>query len=265
MRGQLASSRLVAETGPGIKDGKGVRFCGVRFDLIETNDVLAWCAARSEKDSFSYLVTPNVDHVVRLNREPDVFGPLYEGAALSLCDSRILELLAGLKNLTLPVTPGSDLTAALLESIIAPDEAVTIIGGDRALVANIKARYGLTRLQHYAPPMGLRHKPDEISKAARFIADHPARFVFICVGSPQQEMIARATAGLSTARGLGLCVGASLDFLAGRARRAPKWMQSMRLEWLFRLISEPRRMWKRYLIDGPRIFYLWLKWKKTDS
>jgi len=62
-----------------------------------------------------------------------------------------------------------------------------------------------------------------------------------------------------------LCVGASLDFLGGKAERAPVWMQNARLEWLHRLVSEPGRMWKRYLIDGPKVLFLWLRWRKAQS
>jgi hypothetical protein len=62
---------------------------------------------------------------------------------------------------------------------------------------------------------------------------------------------------------VGLCVGASLDFLGGKARRAPLWMQRARLEWLHRLLREPRRMWHRYLVEGPKILLLWQRWRRT--
>ena len=65
--------------------------------------------------------------------------------------------------------------------------------------------------------------------------------------------------------GIGLCVGASLDFLGGKAERAPKWMQQARLEWLHRLAQEPKRMWKRYLVDGPKIAFLWWEWRKARA
>ena len=113
--------------------------------------------------------------------------------------------------------------------------------------------------------MGLRHKPDEIAKTAEFIAAHPSRYVFICVGSPQQELVAKAALERDDCVGLGLCVGASLDFLTGRVKRAPKWMQSARLEWLHRLGSEPGRLWKRYLIEGPKVFGIWLRWSLTQQ
>jgi len=63
---------------------------------------------------------------------------------------------------------------------------------------------------------------------------------------------------------VGLCVGASLAFLTGQLRRAPRAMQVLHLEWLFRLLSEPRRLWRRYVLKGPRIFHIWWKYRFAD-
>jgi len=235
-------------------------FCGVRFDDLDAAATLKRCADITTVDTFRFIVTPNVDHVVRLNQEPDVFKPLYAAAWLSVCDSRILQLLAKISGPSLHAVPGSDLTAALFAKVIDPSEPVNVIGGDDDVISAVVKRYGLNRMQHHQPPMGLRKKPEAVAAAAKFIADNPARFTFICVGSPQQEMVAKAALETGNAKGLGLCVGASLDFLAGKVKRAPAWMQKTRLEWLYRLASEPKRMWRRYLMEGPKIFVIWAKW-----
>lgn len=240
-------------------------FCGVRFDDLDAAQTLQHCANISAQDPFRFIVTPNVDHVVRLNKEPNVFEPLYSAAWLSVCDSRILQLLGKISGPKLHTVTGSDLTASLFESVISPDEPVTVIGGDDDVIREVIARYGLTRMQHHQPPMGLRANPLAVAAAAQFIVDHPARFTFICVGSPQQEMVAIDALEMGNAKGLGLCVGASLDFLAGKVKRAPAWMQKTRLEWLYRLASEPRRMWKRYLVEGPKIFIIWAKWARAQK
>lgn len=244
---------------------RSYNFCGAIFDPLSPVQTLARCKWVSTAHSFRYIVTPNVDHLVRLSKDPDLYGPLYNGSWLSVCDSRILELLAKFTGVPLKAVPGSDLTAQLFENIIAPDEAVNVIGGTDDVIAKVKARFGLSQLNHFQPPMGLRNKPDAVAECADFIAKHPARYTFICVGSPQQEMVARAAMARGDCAGLGLCVGASLDFLAGKVKRAPKWVQNIRMEWCYRLLSEPRRMWKRYLVDGPRIFWIWLKWIKAGG
>jgi exopolysaccharide biosynthesis WecB/TagA/CpsF family protein len=89
--------------------------------------------------------------------------------------------------------------------------------------------------------------------------------VFLVVGAPQQEMIAKAALDRGDCRGVGLCIGVSLEFLAGKVQRAPNWMQQARLEWAFRLLAEPRRLWRRYLVEGPKIFALWFKWRQDQA
>ena len=245
---------------------RSYKFLGARFEALSPLETLERCKAITEQSDFRYIVTPNVDHIVRMKKESSVFSPLYEAAWLSVCDSRILELLAKFSGLPLKAVPGSDLTQQLFDHVIEPDTPINVIGGDDDVIAAVKARYGLTHMRVHVPPMGLRNKPEAVAKAAKFITDNPARYTFICVGSPQQEMVAKAAQemgaalGLQGARGLGLCVGASLDFLAGKQTRAPKWMQRTRLEWLYRLLKEPRRMYKRYLVEGPKIFVIYIKW-----
>lgn len=235
-------------------------FIGALFDPLTPMQTLERAKWMTVNHGFRFLVTPNVDHLVRVAKEPEVFNPLYEASWISVCDSRILELLANISGIPLKAVPGSDLTQQLFDNVITHDDSITIIGADAEIIENVKSQYGLTKINHYEPPFGLRHKPDEVAKAAAFIAANPARYVFICVGSPQQEMIAKACLDRSDCVGLGLCVGASLEFLTGRVKRAPKWMQRSRIEWLHRLASEPKRLWKRYLIEGPKIFSLWIKW-----
>jgi N-acetylglucosaminyldiphosphoundecaprenol N-acetyl-beta-D-mannosaminyltransferase len=83
---------------------------------------------------------------------------------------------------------------------------------------------------------------------------------------PQQEILANHIANHPSARGVGLCVGASIDFLTGKQRRAPVWVQKAGFEWLHRLLSDPRRLARRYLIECPRIFYLiCLKWRRSGD
>jgi exopolysaccharide biosynthesis WecB/TagA/CpsF family protein len=96
----------------------------------------------------------------------------------------------------------------------------------------------------------------EVQKCVNFVIKTQAPLVFLAVGMPQQEILARHIADHPHARGVGLCIGASIDFLTGKQRRASVWVQKAGLEWLHRLLSDPRRLASRYLIECPRIFYL---------
>ena len=239
---------------------RSYEFVGATFDPLTPMQTLARAKWMTMAHGFRYIVTPNVDHLVNIAKQPEVFIPPFEASWLSVCDSRILELLAKFSGIPLKAVPGSELTQQLFDNVITAEDNITVIGADNEIIETVKRIYGLHKVNHYAPPFGLRNKPDEIAKTADFIAANPARYVFICVGSPQGEMIAKACLDRGDCAGLGLCVGASLDFLSGRKKRAPKWMQNMRMEWLFRLVSEPKRLWKRYLVEGPKIFWLWAKW-----
>jgi exopolysaccharide biosynthesis WecB/TagA/CpsF family protein len=238
-------------------------FLDILFDPLTEDQAIADLRARTADAPFRYVVTPNVDHVVRLSRL-DPSGPehkAYADAGWYLCDSRILSKLAALRGVFLPVVPGSDLTRRLFTEILLPGDRVCLIGGDGATRGALAAlRLDIEIVQHI-PPLGLRSDADARSAAARFAAGSGARFILIAVGSPQQELIAQAMQAVPGASGTALCIGASIDFLTGKERRAPRWMQRASLEWLYRLLNNPARLWRRYLIEGPRIFLLAWRWK----
>ncbi len=236
-----------------------VRLLGLDFANLGTEDAASWIAARPAEAPFGYVVTPNADHLVRLSRDPCV-RLLYEMAWLRLLDSRVVARAARLLGIPAPrVAPGSDLTAALLCRHTQPSERVTVVGLRREFVSLLVARCGIAAPAHYDPPMGFDRDPAALRAAVEFVLAHPARFVFLAVGSPRQEKLAAAIAATGLATGTGLCIGASLSFLAGAERRAPNWMRRQGLEWLFRLRSDPRRFGRRYLIDSPNVFRLLLR------
>ena len=100
--------------------------------------------------------------------------------------------------------------------------------------------------------MGFIDDPAERQRAVRFVVEAGARFTFLAVGSPRQELIAHDVMTTGEASGIGLCIGASIEFLTGTQQRAPAVLQRLHLEWLFRLLSDPR-LWRRYLLEGPAI------------
>ena len=247
----------------GVRAADTVNFLDIHFSGLDLDGALDAISVRASLDlPFAYVATPNVDHVVGLANEPGRRA-LYDNAWLLLNDSRILGRLAKKVKTDLPVATGSDLAERLFDSVIDKHEPVTIIGGGRESIEELKRVYDLRDVRWHEPPMGLKQKPGAVVRAAAFAAAQPSRFTFICVGAPQQEMIAYAMAQHGGARGVGLCVGAALDFLSGSAARAPKWMRAAGLEWLHRLLSEPGRLWRRYLVTGPRVFSLFAEWRAS--
>ena len=235
------------------------RLLGLDFADLDTVEAAARIAARPASAPFGYVVTPNADHLVRVARQP-ALRSLYQGASLCLLDSRVVRRTARALGLPAPhVAPGSDLTARLLTRHVLPGERVTIIGLRPRHVPALIAACDIAPPAHYDPPMGFERDRDAMRRTVDFVLAHPARFVFLAVGSPRQERLAAAIAATGQATGTGLCIGAGLDFLAGAQRRAPGWLQRAGLEWLHRLGSNPARFGRRYLVDNPPVLAMLLR------
>ena len=196
-----------------------------------------------------YIATPNVHHMVRmLSEEPVTLRPLYEGAWRVFCDSRVLSRLARVSGLKLPVITGSDLTADLIARAAKNGLTIAVIGPTDAACARLQDKYPGVRVVSHAPRMGFIRSELEVRECVDFVVNARAPLVFIAVGRPQQEILASRIADHPQARGVGLCVGASIDFLTGAQRRAPVWIQKVGLEWSYRLLSDPQRFARRYLL-----------------
>jgi exopolysaccharide biosynthesis WecB/TagA/CpsF family protein len=234
-------------------------FLDLEFDRLTFSQVKRRLGTVTVATPYGYIVTPNVDHMVRLRREP-ALRDLYQKARLCLCDSRILKLLARLSGIDLPLVPGSDLSAILLNQVIKKDDRVAIVGATPDFLGRLRQRYPEVEFVHHVPPMGLRENAKARQRAAEFVASSKARFTFITVGSPQQEMIASEAGEFRGATGVALCVGAGLEFLTGDQKRAPRMLQRIGLEWAHRLATNPGRLWRRYLLEGPRIFPIYIAW-----
>ena len=242
------------------------QFLGLRMARLSLNQAVDSVMSGADSGTYTYVVTPNVDHIVQLNQSRSdsrvaAFAEAYAAAGLVLCDSRILQRLARLSGLALPVVPGSDLTRAMIEDPRMTGRTVAIIGGSSTLVMALKSLVTDIRFTQLRPPMNVLANDAAMADIERFVADQQAGIVLFAMGAPQSEIAAHRCLQGGRARGIGLCIGASLEFIIGEKRRAPHWMQRTGLEWAFRLSSEPRRLWRRYLVEGPRIFTIWLRQK----
>lgn len=247
-----------------------VEFLGLRFALTNEAAAREWVIEHSRMAAFSFLVTPNVDHVVRLHRERpgpdrDALYRAYDSADLCLCDSRILALLARWSGVDLPVVAGSDLTASLLSAPLPEGTRIALVGGNDTQRMWLEAARPEAQLFHHQPPMGLRTNLPAQAAAAAFVEETQPHITLLTVGAPQSEIIAQLIKSQGEARGVGLCVGASLEFLTGEKRRAPRAVQAIRMEWAFRLLSEPWRLWRRYLVEGPAILGIWRRWRRENG
>ena len=242
-------------------------FLGIEFDDLSHDVVIAHVATLSQSASFKFVVTPNVDHIVRLASERED-GPIHlahQSASLILCDSRILRGLAKLCGTALSLVPGSDLTDMLLKTSLKAGDRVAIIGGNDQMLDELCSRFPGPRYYQHIPPMGFIENSAACEQAVAFVEGSKAHYTLLAVGYPQSERLAHLIKTRGRATGVGLCIGASIEFSTARKRRAPLWMQRANLEWLFRLLAEPRRLWRRYLVEGPKVFGIVIRWRLTGK
>lgn len=233
-------------------------FLGAPFDPIPQDVAVDLVAAPEDQSKFRYVVTPNVDHVVRLSSNR-MLAQYYDDAWISLCDSRPIAALAHAVSLDLPLVTGSDLTARIFKTVVKDGDVVTLIAADPSIVHDMELAYPKVHFRSHVPPKGVMNDPTALQACVDFVAAEPARFVFIAIGSPQSEKIAHALAQRTDASGVGFCVGASLEFLVGTRKRAPLWMRQTGLEWAHRLASDPKRLWRRYVFAVAPLTQLFVK------
>lgn len=240
-------------------------FLGMRFCSWTQADVVAAIAAYPADNGapYRYVVTPNSYHIVAAHDEPARLLPIYRAAWLSLCDSRIVRALARLDRLKLPLVTGSDLVATLLATLnsddrTGPPRRILIVGPPRSAAAILRARYPRMAFEVMPAPAGLAHSAEARLAVARACMNRQWDIALLCVGCPAQEMIAYTLAELGCRSGVALCVGAAIDFLTGTSNRAPRLFQRLSLEWAYRLAREPRRLWRRYLVESPRIMWIFI-------
>jgi len=224
-----------------------------RLAFAEAVDAVEALVARRQG---GMVLTPNVDHVVLAERRDD-FGAAYAAADLSLADGQPIVWASRLLGAPLPAKiSGSDLLLPLMERAASRGWRVFLLGGPPGVADAAARRLRRTpgvQVAGVAAPfvrVGSGADPEGDAAAGEVRAARPD-LVLVALGAPKQELwMHRHRRALAPAVLLG--VGASLDFLVGRVRRAPRLVSSAGLEWLWRLAHEPRRLWRRYLVEDPR-------------
>jgi exopolysaccharide biosynthesis WecB/TagA/CpsF family protein len=235
-----------------------VEFLGLPFDRVDQDTALDLLTARDASSPFGYIATPNVYHVVIADRTPALV-PVISDAWLSLCDSQPVRKLGLRSGYDLPLVRGSDLTVAMFESVVMPGDRIAVICASEDLAEALKTRRPEIDWDIMIPPPGTEPGTPAYEDCVRFIADNNARFIFVCLGAPKSERMCHDANARHDVTGTALCTGASLEFMLGMKARAPKILQSLGLEWLHRMVTEPRRLARRYLSSFIPLLRIWLR------
>ncbi len=242
------------------KDAHGTRqrYLGIPFDAVSQDEVISLLKARTPSSSFGFVATPNVQHVVQCERDAEVVAN-FDAAWLSVCDSRPLRALGWLSGRELPLVTGSDLTAVLFRDVIESGDRISVICASERLGDALRRHRPDIEWDVMIPPMGCKPGTAAFAGCVDFIANSHARFIFVCLGAPKSEAMCAAACKRPGIMGTALCTGAALEFMLGLKRRAPKVLQVLALEWLHRMLSEPRRLFGRYLFAVLPLARLWIR------
>src|SRR5262245_14986488 len=237
-----------------------VRFGQLWIDAVTFSQAVDEIERLVDRREGGSVFTPNVDHVVKVDADP-VFREAYARCSLSLADGQPVVWASRLLGERLPEkVSGSDLAFPLMERAGQRGWRVYLCGGPpgvaEAAAEVATKKYGVNIVGTESPRMPLVANPEDDAIADR-VRKANAQLLMVGFGAPKQELfIHRVGDKLGPAVALG--IGASLDFMAGRVPRAPRWMSRSGLEWLYRLGKEPRRLWRRYLVDDPKfLLILW--------
>ncbi len=240
-----------------------IRALGTDVDaltLVEaTTRIIEWLKATEQSPVNAhevpcrYVVTPNLDHAVML-QENQAFAQSYANASLVLADGMPLVWASKLSKTSLPArVAGSDLVPAVL-SACPRKTRVYFLGAreeaSKRAVENVLESYPQVEIVgRMSPPLGFENSREWNDRIISDIKNSRAQLIVVGLGAPKQELwVHHHSAQLSAT--VALCVGATIDFLAGTVHRAPQWTHALGLEWLHRLASDPRRLTKRYAKDA---------------
>lgn len=240
---------------------------GFRFSNVSFAEAVNLIADMTAEPGAKYAVTPNVDHLVFIERDPEA-RRVCEQADLVLCDG--MPIKWSLAMLGTPLRErvcGADLVAPLCREAARRGLRVFFLGARPGIARECARRMSelnpdLSVAGTLAPRMRFEEGPAAAKAVVETVRDAKPDLLFVALGSPRQEKFIHDH---REEIGAGMCigVGAAFDFIVGRQKRAPIWLREAGFEWLWRLAGDPIRLYRRYLVDAlmfPRI--VWREWRK---
>ena len=246
-----------------------MQFLNIEVDNLTMEEALQrideLIVRNKSKNSRSYIATPNVDNVVRAEKDEDL-RKIYNTADLVLTDGKPLIWISRIYGMPIiEKVSGSDLFPGMCRLAAQKGYSMFFLGAaegvaDKAAY-NLRKRYpGLRISGTYSPPLGFEKDETEMDRIINMIRSAETDILILALGCPKQECFF-LSCGERVNVPLTIGLGATLDFEAGKIKRAPSWMSNHGLEWLFRITQDPKRLAKRYLIDDMKIFPIAFKYR----
>lgn len=242
-----------------------IKFLNTNIDNVSMNEAIQKVDEFIVKRENSYIVTPNLDHIVMIE-EDLLFKEIYDNASLVLTDGQPLIWIS--KFLNIPIiekVSGSDFFPEVCALAAQRGYTVFILGAaegvaDKAAKNLCKKYSGLSIVGTYSPDLGFENRPEKLKKIFLLIEKAKPDILAVSLGSPKGEKFIYQNRKYFNVP-VSISIGATIDFEAGNVSRAPRWMSNCGLEWLYRTIKEPKRLAKRYWNDAIRIIPIIKKYK----
>lgn len=242
-----------------------IKFLNTYIDSVTVKEAKDLVDSMVKKGTPQYVVTPNTDIVMRMQKEPDLLE-ICNKADLILTDGEmVVKLSKFLGNPIKERVAMTDFVWDVCDLAVEKGYRVFLFGGKENVLergtAKIQERYpSLNICGHYSPPLGFENNSNELQKSLDIIKDSKADILIVFLGCPKQErFIAKYKNEYQVP--VSITMGGCIDFIGTDIKRAPLWMQKNGLEWFFRFAQEPKRLFKRYFIEDVKIFPLVLKYK----
>lgn len=231
-----------------------VRLLSAGFDNVVFDQVCDVLDEHIALNAPGYMMSLNLDIMIRADKDPE-FARVLNDADLVLMDSSPLFKIArkhGIK--CAEKLSGSDLMPRICDYASHKGYTCAIVGGkpgvpEKAATMLAAQCPGLIIKGAFSPQFGFENNPETLAAAIDEISNFGADILFLCLGEPKSGMLVHehlSEMGVSFV----FNVGAAVDFAAGNVQRAPKWMQEHSLEWFYRFLKEPKRLFKRYFVDS---------------
>lgn len=242
-----------------------INFLNTYVDNLTAEEAKLIADSFIREGSPHYIVTPNTDIIVKMQNDIELKS-ICDHANLILTDGMFLvKIAAFFKNPIKERVSMTDFVWNIFDLAVERGYKVFLFGGKEDALN--KAAYNisvklprLNIVDTYSPPFGFEHNIRQLEAANKRIKNSGADILIVFLGCPKQEKFIYKNKDIYKVP-LSITMGGCVDFIAGNVKRAPLWMQHIGLEWFYRFLQEPRRLFKRYFIDDIRIFKLALKYR----
>lgn len=235
-------------------DTKRYDFLGLPVDALTCDEALERVAELARTPEPSHVLFLNVDVMVKADKNPALKEAI-EHSDLSLMDGKPPLKVAQMRGIPLPEkVSGSDFVPAVCAMAEREGLSIFILGGKEGVPEaardNLLARHpGLSVAGAYSPRFGFEKDPVELARIDALLSEAKPDILLACLSCPKQEVFVEVNRGVYRAP-VSISCGATVDFLAGNVQRAPEWVSRAGIEWLYRFIKEPKRLFKRYFVDS---------------